>query len=82
MSVENNGGPAFPESGLSGLPNGDFYHGQPGMMLRDYFAGKAMIALQFDKGSAYCAPVNEMNFDVQAATAYAMADAMLKARQS
>lgn len=44
MSAANNGGPAFPEAGLSGLPNGEFIHGQAGMTLRDYFAAKADMA--------------------------------------
>ncbi|MFY9326471.1 MAG: hypothetical protein WAO76_00385 [Georgfuchsia sp.] len=42
---EKTGGPAFPESGLSGLPNGEFIQGREGMTLRDYFAAMAMQAL-------------------------------------
>ena len=71
MSKINDGGPAFPR------PAGDFNgsrHGngaQTGMTLRDYFAAKAMQEM-----------VNEYDdFDFMAQTAYAMADAMLKARE-
>ena len=35
---KNTGGPAFPESGLSGMPNGEFIYGRAGMAMRDYFA--------------------------------------------
>jgi len=75
MSNTNTGGPAFPMSGF------DTRHGQPiqavyqhGMTLRDYFAAKAMqgcIAAGRFQGYASCA-----------ADSYAMADAMLKARQA
>lgn len=41
MSNVYDGGPAFPEPGLSGLPNGEFIHGQPGMSLRAYFMAHA-----------------------------------------
>lgn len=41
MSAKD-GGSAFPEHGLSGLPNGEFIHPMPGMSLRDWFAGKAL----------------------------------------
>ena len=38
MSEIETGGPAFPEAGLSGLPNGEFIYGQSGMTLREYYA--------------------------------------------
>lgn len=41
MIQTNDGGPAFPEPGLSGLPNGEFLHGRAGMTLRDYFIAHA-----------------------------------------
>lgn len=69
MSAENTGGPAFPESGLSGLPNGEFIYGQAGMTLRDYFAAKAMQASIIQNRLMGCAE-----------EAYEIADAMLKAR--
>lgn len=66
MSTQDNGGPAFPD------PQED-WRGEKGMTLRDYFAAKAMqgcIASGRFKGYSACA-----------ADSYAMADAMLKARQ-
>ena len=66
MSEINTGGPAFPY-----VCDADFDYGT-GMTLRDYFAAKAMQGLQeqwvYD------------NSDEIASKAYAMADAMLKAR--
>lgn len=41
MSPADDGGPAFPEPGLSGLPNGEFIHSRPGMSLRAYFMAHA-----------------------------------------
>jgi hypothetical protein len=74
MSETNDGGQAFP------IPAGDYTgskHGNrayAGMTLRDYFAAKALQGLlsagMYDtKGSACCA-----------GEAFALADAMLKAR--
>lgn len=65
----NTGGPAFPT-----LPEHGFNSGEPGMTLRDYFAAKAMAAFigqHVDAGG-----------DLHLATeSYAVADAMLAARQ-
>lgn len=76
MSIDN-GGPAFPEAGLSGLPSGEFMYGREGMTLRDYFAAKAM--------QGFCANIgrnrySQENIGVIAIDAYAVADAMLNAR--
>ena len=62
------GGPAFPTN---------YRHraNYPGMELRDYFAAKAMQG--FCSGSFW----GEANNDECAVAAYAMADAMLKARE-
>lgn len=38
MDDNFDGGPAFPEPGLTGLPNGEFIHGRPGMSKREAFA--------------------------------------------
>ena len=68
MSNTNTGGPAFPTPRYE---RGDMY--SMGMTLRDYFAAKAMqgcIAAGRFQGYASCA-----------VDSYAMADAMLKARQ-
>ncbi len=40
MAIDD-GGPAFPEAGLSNLPNGEFIHGRAGMTLRDYLIAHA-----------------------------------------
>ena len=42
---DKTGGAAFPEAGLSGLPNGEFIHGRSGMTLLDYFAGQALLGI-------------------------------------
>lgn len=65
------GGPAFPVNG----PNGD----HPGMMLRDYFAAKAMqgfVSGLMADGTA----CRKQDVPAIAESAYMMADAMLKAR--
>ena len=67
MSNTNTGGPAFPSPTDGMLDN-------EGMTLRDYFAAKAMqgcIAAGRFQGYGSCA-----------ADSYAMADAMLKKRES
>lgn len=88
MSTINDGGPAFPcmERGGNGL---DLTHA--GMSLRDYFAAKAMHALvvepPWEHGST--ASVHKWSegftgnnpLDRFAFASYAMADAMLAARQ-
>lgn len=69
MSNTNTGGPAFP---IPRYERGDMY--SLGITLRDYLAAKAMqgcIAAGRFQGYASCA-----------ADCYAMADAMLKARES
>lgn len=83
MTQVKNTEPAFPESGLSGLPNGEFIQGRPGMSLRDYFAAKALPTIL----ALYCedANINGYGNDWKrnvAINAYAMADAMLKAREN
>lgn len=37
--------PAYPEPGLSNLPNGEFLYGRSGMTIREHFAGLAMQGL-------------------------------------
>lgn len=73
MKNLNDGGPAFPEPGLAGLPNGEFIHGRAGMPLRDYFAAKAM--------QGFCARYDDFTQLRQIAEeAYVLADAMIAAR--
>ena len=69
MKNTNTGGPAFPPS------NPGYAHG---MTLRDYFAAKAMQGLLAQsQGTALGSRV-----EAAAEYAYAMADAMLEARES
>lgn len=65
------GGPAFPETNEQHAWN-------PGMTLRDYFAAKAMQATVH----AWIEKNNYPSTDLEVAeNAYALADAMLKARE-
>ena len=70
----NNGGQAFPtlEHGGNGLELSD-----PGMTLRDYFAGKAMQGFAADPTCGFQDGIPGM-----ARLAYEWADAMLKAREA
>ena len=73
MSNIDDGGSAFPfgqVSEITGQPINGYF--APGMTLRDYFAAKAMQGLL---ASGVEASMKEL-----AEKAYAMADAMLKAR--
>ena len=63
--------PAFPLPAHT-YPNGEFNHREDGMSLRDYMAAKAMQALIDNDGLFSEIPTQ----------AYALADAMLKARES
>jgi len=77
------GGSAFPEAGMAGLPNGEVVWGQPGMTLRDYFAAQAMIGL-FGFWVAVNAKtnINDPDPDIVSEMAYEYADAMLEARSA
>ena len=75
------GGPAFPAPDLGAKDFGQPW-AYPGMTLRDYFAAKAMPACYAE----YCAHANTQGYDEDwkmdvALDSYAMADAMLKARE-
>lgn len=73
---KDDGGPAFPQAdpGLT-------YYGEPGMTLRDWFAGKAMAPM-VGRMMERCSPTEAMEGLVDlAGAAYEFADAMLKARQ-
>ena len=79
----DHGGPAFPEVTTTYAgEQGDYtqyVHSEGGMTLRDYFAAKAMH--QFLRGAVI--PVGHdptKDFSSVATIAYAMADAMLRAR--
>jgi hypothetical protein len=79
MSNTNTGGPAFPyeERNGEGNPVRDYF----GMTLRDYFAAKAMQSayLHF---SADADVAKHWTTEGIAESAYAMADAMLEAREA
>lgn len=75
----DDGGPAFPVAGMTGLPNGEVVYGENGMTLRDYFAAKAMQGMLADL------PKTLYGLDWQTKvteSSYEIADAMLKARQA
>ena len=79
MSTKDAGGSAFPGVEFirnPAFPSQPIQKGVPGMTLRDYFAAKAMQGLLAQScGSAMGSdPINGAQY------AYAMADAMLKAR--
>ena len=78
MSNTNTGGPAFPAIKIISGDNYNaptkVYHG--GMTLRDYFAAKAMQSMN-GRQDYLDAPASAIALD-----AYALADAMLKAREA
>lgn len=69
--ARDDSGPAFPISADVG--------NQWGMSLRDYFAAKAMQALAAER---FNVPLGGKASEVIAATAYLLADAMLKERDA
>ncbi len=77
MATNNDGGPAFPRD--------EHVHGHNGMTLRDYFAAKALVGLIAEPvegcGEAMVHNVGDAACALFAKAAYAMADAMLKARE-
>lgn len=87
----NDGGPAFPRpySQFNGTNAHEFYNHQDGMTLRDYFAAKALAAIvararlnpcgDFVAGDCLLQSYNAP--ECAAKTAYAFADAMIKARE-
>ena len=75
-AMKNDGGPAFP------IYQPDMNVGNdagPGMSLRDWFAGQAMVGLMSDPGLR---PSNLDEFEHMATRLYQVADAMLKARDT
>ena len=71
MSNTNTGGRAFPAPTTKPLEN--YY---PGMTLRDYFAGQALVSTNLGIGVA------EEFYSRTAEHCYALADAMLKVREA
>jgi hypothetical protein len=74
MSNTNTGGPAFPQHGFDTIA--ERFTSQGGMTLRDYFAAKAMQCYM-DKEIW-----NTDTYKAAAKCSYAVADAMLKAREA
>lgn len=80
MSTDKDGGPAFPHPG-SRLPTGEAEtYPELGMSRRDWFAGQALAGICANTHT-FGHAVGELAMPV-ATTAYAFADAMLKARAS
>lgn len=77
MNNTNTGGPAFPFPAYT-YPNGEINHGEGGMTLRDYFAAKAMQGMA--TSPEHCRD-GWAHSDI-AIQAYALADAMLRAREA
>lgn len=78
MTERNTGGFAFPQTDLleDGTTEG---HGEPGMLLRDYFAAKALQGILAGSGNEE--GFVEYDADALARQVYGMADAMLEARK-
>jgi hypothetical protein len=72
MSNTNTGGPAFPTAEI--FHDEVVYTG--GMTLRDYFAGKALSSINLGIG------VTDEFYSKAAKHCYALADAMMKAREA
>jgi len=78
------GGPAFPQHGWSSNPAViEQMKTQGGMTLRDWFAGQIIAAMLSVPGSTVSLDDSPGLIGAQQArTAYALADAMLKAREA
>ena len=72
----NDGGPAFPLTASTGDPRDGVYC-QNGMSLRDWFVGQAMKGMI----TPGCVMMTEQTRNARASEAYALADAMLLARE-
>jgi hypothetical protein len=79
MSNTNTGGPAFPSLPIVKEFEGKRLTMTEGLTLRDYFAAKAMQGLM---GRVWGELPPEELFKTWATSAYALADAMLKAREA
>ncbi len=76
MSSVNDGGPAFPR------PGDEYDAPQPGMSLRDWFAGQALVGeLIWQNERSIAHGTNCLDATGTAYRCYAVADSMLAARQ-
>lgn len=94
MSKENDGGPAFPRTGFRTEDGPEPFDAKPqnGMTLRDWLAGQALAPLMTKANAVFAAAVKSDSPEALrlanlaysetaiAAGAYALADAMLEAR--
>lgn len=79
MSKKKNGGPAFPAQPTQHVAPGVTIEAHNGMTLRDYFAAKFMNGWM----ASWNGPnPNDEGLRLTAETAYAMADAMIRARDA
>ena len=79
MSKNNNGGPAYPmpiAANVHGFATTGEYSGDTGMTLRDWFAGQALIGVT----TALTQGIRHCDIPKAATDCFAIADAMLKAR--
>lgn len=77
----NNGGPAFPHLRKPVAPGVEQVITDGGMTLRDYFAAKAVGAIELPTDYVGTKETEE-SYKRWAQKAYRMADAMLKAREA
>ena len=77
--MKKDGGSAFPSEQSECQDNTWNQTFDPGMSLRDWFAGQAMVGLMGDSGLR---PSNLDEFEHMATRLYQVADAMLKARDT
>jgi hypothetical protein len=85
MNARNDGGPAFPLPDAQPNGNGDVLHPlQPGMSLRDYFAGQVLEgSMSGASGLGNMDPATRTKLlDDCSALFYEIADAMLRARDA
>ncbi|MDT0176901.1 hypothetical protein Q9R34_12735 [Enterobacter sp. BRE11] len=79
--INENGGPAFPYSGVHKAEKENQIIDSHGMTLRDYFAGKAMQSvIHRYEGMGFGGNADSPEFIDVAEQAYFMADAMIAAR--
>lgn len=75
MTQKPDGGPAFAAAWGSPEQGGDYV---PGMSLRDYFAGQALVGLLAGRGG----PLQRKFMSDEATLVYDYADAMIAARDA
>lgn len=78
MTEKPNGGHAFPLTGMPDPNDRQHYYPEPGMTLRDYFAGQALAGLTTSNVND-CLTGNQ-HPDRYAEDAYSIADSMIAER--